>query len=137
MKKAAGSVASVALVGMLMMASGAHAEGNYGCACVHNRTNNQVNYSYRWGEADWRKIALNANYTMAHCWRYENGQHSSPNLQISLDIDLGPETTMKTYDLPRGQAVNNVCNAEISNNFWFDISYVQGSGEHFIHVTHR
>lgn len=131
------SIFLVACVSMSLSSRPAQAQSNFGCACVHNKTNVTIDYTYRWGEADWRRINLQPNHTESHCWRYQSGTASSPRLQIRLDVDMSRETAWKTYDLPRAQSATNRCSAAIPNSSVFDISYQTGTQERYIIVTHR
>ena len=49
--------------------SAASAQNNsYGCACFHNKTGVNINYRYKWGDGDWKRVSLPAAYEQTLCW---------------------------------------------------------------------
>lgn len=60
----------------------------HGCACLHNQTQAQISYRYKWGEGEWKTMQLKPGYNNWICWQYQNGQKSSPNLLFQLDVDM-------------------------------------------------
>lgn len=112
------------------------AQNRYGCACLHNRTDVQINYRYRWGNAEWRTVNLPSNYSQAICWNYGTGQHASPALTFQVDADMTNGTAWSTYALTRVQSPGNQCN-QVPSAGHYNISYRAGSNRSLIAVFKR
>ncbi|MBM3645235.1 MAG: hypothetical protein FJX02_12945 [Alphaproteobacteria bacterium] len=108
----------------------------HGCACLHNRTGQQINYRYKWGEAEWQTRALQPGYRSWMCWRYADNSRSSPQLLFQLDVDMSSGTAWTTYNITRVQSPAAHCDS-IPSNGHFDVSYRPGTNNAFIHVTRR
>ena len=129
----AGLLSFLALDGQVSPAS---ADNAYGCACFHNKTGVGINYRYKWGDGDWKKVSLPANYEQTLCWRYAQGSHSSPELFFELDVDMSKGSAWTKYDIKRLQAANDTCTA-VGHEAQYDIDYRPNTNRSFIQVTHR
>jgi|EndMetStandDraft_4_1072995.scaffolds.fasta_scaffold208644_2 hypothetical protein len=134
MALSAGLLACLALEGGVPTAS---AQDNlYGCACFHNKTGTNINYRYKWGDAEWKRVSLPAGYEQTLCWRYAQGSHSSPDLLFELDVDMSKGSAWTKYDIKRLQSPQNSCSA-VGHEAQYDIDYRPNTDRGFIHVTHR
>ena len=108
----------------------------FGCACLHNQTNAQISYRYRWGTGNWQDKTLTSKYQQALCWRYAEGSRTSPPLEFQLDVDMSSATAWTTYTIERAQSVTNQCN-DLAQRWHYDINYRPGTNSAYIHVTRR
>jgi hypothetical protein len=81
----------------------------HGLVCLRNRTNWDINYRYRWGEAEWKSQTVSAGHSRFHWWNYAPGSHSSPNFEIRFDADFTNGTDYRQYDLKRYRAADTDC----------------------------
>lgn len=108
----------------------------HGCACLHNQTQAQISYRYKWGEGEWKTTSLRPGYQTALCWQYENAQRSSPNLVFQLDVDMSKGSAWTTYAIARVQTAGNSC-ASVGNGGHYNVSYRPNTNNGFIHITKR
>ena len=76
-------------------------EPEYAVTCIENRTKMDVNYSGRWGNGAWQPYSVRPGELRWHSWRYEGGQHSSPDLNVKFDFDLSGQNKYRSYRLIR------------------------------------
>jgi hypothetical protein len=119
-----------------MMATSVQAEGRFGCACLHNKTEHRIKFRYKWGNKDWTDDFLRSGNQETLCWRYAEGSTSSPELTFQIDVDLTGGTAWTTYALPRVQSHHNSCEA-VARNFHYDVGYRPNTNRQFLHMTHR
>lgn len=79
----------------------ASAETPYAVVCLVNKTGRNINYSYRWGDGEWKSQSVSANRRRYHSWTYAAGSHSSPDFRIRFDSDFTSGTDYKQYVLKR------------------------------------
>lgn len=108
----------------------------YGCACLHNNTNQNINYRYHWGDKQWKNVALKANHQQWLCWTYAQGTASSPPLQFQIDVDLSKANAWTTYSIERVQSRAQDCSA-IGRKGHYDIGFRPNTNNAFIHITRR
>lgn len=108
----------------------------HGCACVHNETGRPINFRYRFGDRDWKKVKLQANWNDAICWKYGGGNRSSPNLTFELDVDMTKGNAWTVYALTRVQTPGNACNVVPSNGH-YAIRFRPNTNNQFIRVYKR
>lgn len=80
--------AAICLSALAFAGSGADAANRYGLTCVWNRTDINLNYSYKWGNGSWRRASVRPGAKMAHGYRFPPNSQSSPDLYIRFDDDL-------------------------------------------------
>lgn len=118
-----------------VLSSPGHAN-THGCACVHNETGVPVNFRYRFGDGDWKKVKLQANWNDAICWKYSGGSHASPDLRFELDVDMTKGNAWTIYGLTRVQSPGSTCNVVPSNGH-YAIRYRPNTNKQFIQVFKR
>ncbi len=87
----------------------AHAQNTHGCACLHNRVGQPINFQFRWGNQPLQSRTLLPGNVFSFCWAYGAGPHSSPPLQFLLDRDAGPGTAFSAVTLTRVQSPTTQC----------------------------
>jgi hypothetical protein len=97
-------LAVAALVGCSTFAAfvGApEAASRFALTCIENKTNETLNYSFRWGEdGPWSSRSLQPNAARSHSWRYSNPNvRKSPGLYIKFDSDLSGRMINQGYRL--------------------------------------
>jgi hypothetical protein len=122
------------IAALLSMPSAGRAN-THGCACVHNETGQAVNFRYRFGNGDWRRVRLKANWNDAICWRY-SGSRSSPELRFQIDVDMSKGNAWTTYALTRVQTPGNTCKV-VPPNGHYAIKYRPNTNRQFIQVVKR
>jgi hypothetical protein len=132
----AAAVALVGVGGVSFSRPAAAQQITHGCACLHNQTQAQVSYRYKWGEGEWRTTSLRPGYQIALCWQYENAQRSSPNLVFELDVDMSKGSAWTKYAIARVQTAGNSC-AQVGNGGHYNVSYRPNTNNGFIHITKR
>jgi hypothetical protein len=77
------------------------AANRFALTCIENKTNEIVNYRFRWGDdGEWASRTLQPNARRAHSWRYNNpNQRKSPGLHIRFDSDLSSRMISQGYRL--------------------------------------
>lgn len=108
----------------------------HGCACVHNETGLAVNFRYRFGTGDWKKVRLKPNWNDAICWRYGSGKHTSPELKFEIDVDLTKGNAWTIYALKRIQSPGNTCNVVPAGGH-YSIRFRPNTNKQFIQVFKR
>jgi hypothetical protein len=108
----------------------------HGCACLHNETGLPVNFRYRFGSGDWKKVRLKANWNDAICWRYDRGRRSSPELKFEIDVDMTKGNAWTTYALTRVQSPGNTCNV-VPPNGHYAVRFRPNTNKQFIQVFKR
>ncbi|MFZ1754259.1 MAG: hypothetical protein WBO46_20080 [Caldilineaceae bacterium] len=86
------------------------AETPYAVVCLVNKTNRDINYSYRWGDNEWKSQSVSANSSRYHSWTYAAGSHSSPDFRVRYDADFTSGTDYKQYVLKRYRNSKKSCN---------------------------
>jgi hypothetical protein len=83
----------------------------YDLVCLVNQTDWPINYSYKWGDGEWKPVSVSANGYRYHSWRYAAGSQVSPNFQVSFDADFTDGTDYKLYNLKRYPVPDKTCQA--------------------------
>jgi hypothetical protein len=132
-------LAMVGTLASMVLVTPVQAQNNfgpaYGCACLHNKTQNTVNFRYKWGERNWVNDYLQKGNQQTLCWNYGSDGPTSPPLTFQIDVDTGGGAAWTTYNLPRVQSTSNKC-ATVASNFHYDIS-VRPNNPSFLQVTRR
>lgn len=89
--------------------STATAETPYAVVCLVNKTGQDINYSYRWGDDEWKSTSVSADGYRYHSWEYAAGSHSSPDFRVRFDADFTNGTDYKVYLLKRYRAAEKSC----------------------------
>lgn len=89
----------------------------YAVVCLVNNTNREINYSYRWGEDEWKSISVSANSNRYHSWTYASGAQSSPDFRVRFDADFTSSTDYKVYLLKRYRNSQKSCDGAKKYNF--------------------
>jgi hypothetical protein len=135
--KAATVAVALAAVGGVFESGPATAQQiTHGCACLHNQTQAQISYRYKWGDGEWRTTSLRPGYQIALCWQYANAQRSSPDLVFELDVDMSKGSAWTKYAIARVQTAGNSC-AQVGNGGHYNVSYRPNTNNTFIHITKR
>jgi hypothetical protein len=108
----------------------------HGCACVHNETGRQVNFRYHFGTGSWKVVNLQANYNDAICWRYSDGNRSSPQLQFEIDVDMSRGNAWTVYNLIRVQTNGSTCSA-VPRNGHYAVRFRPNTNNQFVQVYKR
>ena len=133
---AAVAVAFAFVGGVLFSQPAAAQQITHGCACLHNQTQAQVSYRYKWGETEWKTTSLRPGYQTALCWQYANAQRSSPNLVFELDVDMSKGNAWTKYAIARVQTAGSNC-AAVGGGGHYNVSYRPNTNNGFIHITKR
>jgi hypothetical protein len=120
--------------GMLLSAeSQAQPTKPYGCACLHNnKTSATINYRFRWGDREWKSVALGKGKSETMCWHYKDAP-KSPELEFQLDVDMTGGTKWETFSIPRAQSTAVTCSA-VPSSAHYHVGYVAGSNKKKIQV---
>ncbi len=122
LKAAAVAVALVGVGGASFSRPAAAQQITHGCACLHNQTQAQISYRYKWGDGEWKTTSLRPGYQTALCWQYANAQRSSPDLVFELDVDMSKGSAWTKYAIARVQTAGNSC-AQVGNGGHYNVSY--------------
>lgn len=136
LKAAAVAVALVGVGGASFSRPAAAQQITHGCACLHNQTQAQISYRYKWGDGEWKTTSLRPGYQTALCWQYANAQRSSPDLVFELDVDMSKGSAWTKYAIARVQTAGNSC-AQVGNGGHYNVSYRPNTNNGFIHITKR
>lgn len=136
LKAAAVAVALVGVGGASFSRPAAAQQITHGCACLHNQTQAQISYRYKWGDGEWKTTSLRPGYQTALCWQYANAQRSSPDLVFELDVDMSKGSAWTKYAIARVQTAGNSC-AQVGNGGHYNVSYRPNTNNTFIHITKR
>jgi hypothetical protein len=105
----------------------------YGCACLHNNTQSQIKYRYKWGEGEWKSVTMKpAGGAQWMCWRYKDAP-KSPDLTFELDVDLTSANKWKAFAIKRVQAKDTGC-ANIPANGHYHVGYLANSNKKEIRI---
>jgi hypothetical protein len=136
---ARGAVGVAALMAALagsaaMLQSGesqAQASAPYGCACLHNsKVATTINYRYRWGNGEWKKVSLPQGRNETMCWTYKDAP-KSPELLFQLDVDMTSNAKWETFSIKRAQAKAVACSATSAH---YHVGYVANSNKKKIQI---
>ena len=136
LKAAAVAVALVGVGGASFSRPAAAQQITHGCACLHNQTQAQISYRYKWGDGEWKTTSLRPGYQTALCWQYANAQRSSHALVFELDVDMSKGSAWTKYAIARVQTAGNSC-AQVGNGGHYNVSYRPNTNNGFIHITKR
>lgn len=136
LRAAAVAVALVGVGGASFSRPAAAQQITHGCACLHNQTQAQISYRYKWGDGEWKTTSLRPGYQTALCWQYANAQRSSPDLVFELDVDMSKGSAWTKYAIARVQTAGNSC-AQVGNGGHYNVSYRPNTNNTFIHITKR
>lgn len=136
LRAAAVAVALVGVGGASFSRPAAAQQITHGCACLHNQTQAQISYRYKWGDGEWKTTSLRPGYQTALCWQYANAQRSSPDLVFELDVDMSKGSAWTKYAIARVQTAGNSC-AQVGNGGHYNVSYRPNTNNSFIQVTKR
>jgi len=89
----------------------------YAVVCLVNKTNRNINYTYRWGDDEWKSQSVDANSSRYHSYTYPSGSHSSPDFRIRVDVDFSSGTDYKTFLLKRNRNSKKSCDGAKKYNF--------------------
>lgn len=84
-------------------------ETPYAVVCLVNKTGRDINYTYRWGDDEWKSSSVSADRQRYHSWKYADGSHSSPDFRVRFDADFTSGTDYKVYLLKRYRAAEKSC----------------------------
>ena len=69
---------------------------------MHNPTNRELNFEYRWGEdGQWKPVKLEPDEEEEIWWKYKEGGRPSPQLILRYTDDSDPAAGFHLYDLDR------------------------------------
>jgi hypothetical protein len=106
----------------------------HGCACLHNRVGQAINFRYRWGDQPFQNRTLNPGMVYSFCWAYGAGIHSSPPLQFMLDRDMSGGTSFTNYNITRIQSNTTQC-AGVPPQGHYHVAFQPNTGNQFLHVV--
>jgi hypothetical protein len=110
-----------------------HAQGTHGCACLHNRVGQPINFQFRWGNQPFQSRTLLPGNVFSFCWAYGTSVHSSPPLQFLLDRDAGPGTAFTAFTLTRVQSLTTQCSGVPRDGHHF-VAFQPGTGNQILMV---
>jgi hypothetical protein len=83
----------------------------YGLTCIYNVTNDPINYSFHWGNGEWKNVWLQPRSGQFHSWAYNDiNENRSPDLEVEFDYDLSTKgDKRKRYRLRVWGSEHNDC----------------------------
>jgi hypothetical protein len=119
--------------GLLLSAEGLAADKAFGCACLHNsKTDGTINYRFRWGDREWKSVALGKGKSETMCWAYKDAP-KSPELEFQLDVDMTSGKKWETFSIPRGQSSSVSCSA-VPSAAHYHVGYVANTNKKKIQI---
>ncbi len=128
-------VAALVGTGAMVQSSESQAQPSapFGCACLHNnKVSTNINYRFRWGDRDWKKVSLAPGRSEWMCWTYKDAP-KSPELQFQLDVDMTSTANWQTFSIARAQSKAQSCSA-IPASAHYHVGYVAGSNKKKIQI---
>jgi hypothetical protein len=111
MKRTVPFLAALGLTACVLASGAAEAATRYGVVCVHNRTNQTINFQVKWADVGrWDSYALSPGGNRWFSHRYdEAGENRSPRLLVRFDSDLRYSRYNLEYKLNRRAAQGQSC----------------------------
>ena len=72
-----------------------------GAVCISNELGRGVIFNYRWGDTEWKRIEVEKDRQQYFWWVYSQGSKSSPEFEISIDVDFTSDDQYQNFDLKR------------------------------------
>jgi hypothetical protein len=105
----------------------------FGCACLHNtKTSGTINYRFRWGDREWKSVALGKGKSETMCWAYKDAP-KSPELEFQLDVDMTGGVKWETFSIPRGQSSSVSCSS-VPSAAHYHVGYVANTDKKKIQI---
>lgn len=85
--------------------------GRYALLCIHNETNLDVTYRFRWGNSSWQSRTVSRGRSRWHSHEYNfRGENRSPTFYIDFDYSLvNGENVRRDYFLTKTSALEQNC----------------------------
>ncbi len=87
----------------------------YTVLCLTNDTDTSIQYSYRWGNGQWKSSTLYAGEVEMHSW----SSSRYPNFEINFDSDATTGHDSSAYDLEGYSATNPNCREGKNYSFMY------------------
>lgn len=114
--------------------SASQAQNTHGCACLHNRVGQPINFRFRWGTNAFETRTLNPGMVFSFCWPYGAGIHTSPPLQFMLDRDMSGGTSWTNYGITRVQSPTTQCSGVPAMGH-YHVAFQPNTNNQFLHVV--
>ena len=91
----------------------AHAQSNrMGLTCVGNKSGSRINFSFQFGDGQWRPTSVNPQHWRPISFGYDFiNQNSGPVLRVRFDADTSSGTYYVTQELKQYASPTSNCNA--------------------------
>ena len=99
----------------------------YDVVTINNKTGGPINYSYRWGNGEWRddQIYPDKLWGYPHKYKFVN-EHKSPSFEVRFDRNVSQTATWIVYSLKRNPSPKEIplsATNMTSNNLMVVISF--------------
>jgi hypothetical protein len=99
----------------------------YSVVTINNKTRGPINYSYRWGNGEWRYDQTYPDRIMSYSYKYKFvNEHKSPSFEVRFDRNVSQTATWIVYDLKRNPSPTK------NPAFGHQYDFQQSDGSHII-----